>query len=124
VDTDDPIGPDNPLRQVIINTHSPTVVGAVEDEDLLVAEARQMADSKGAGRAVVFSWLSDTWRQKSSPETGTVARGVLGPYLNPLAYAEDEEDSGSGTGLGKAVRPQRVKDRQDLQNKSCARRCG
>ena len=115
VDPDDPIGLDNPLRQVIINTHSPTVVGAVEDEDLLVAEARQMPDSKGAGRAVAFSWLSDTWRQRSSPETPTVARGVLGPYLNPLAFAEDEEDSDSREELGKTLRPPRVKDRQDLQ---------
>ena len=65
-----------------------------------------MADSKGAGRAVAFSWLSDAWRQKSSPETPTVARGVLGPYLNPLAFAEDEEDSESSAELGKAIRPQ------------------
>jgi hypothetical protein len=103
------------LRQVIINTHSPTVVGAVADEDLLVAEGRQMADSKGAGRAVAFSWLSDTWRQKSSPEMATVARGVLGPYLNPLAFAGDEEDSDNSVELGKAIRPRRVKDRPDLQ---------
>lgn len=115
VDTDDPVGSDNPLRQVIINTHSPTVVGAVQDDDLLVAEARQMAKNQGTGRAVVFSWLSDTWRHRSSPETATVARGVLGPYLNPLAFAEDEKHSDDETELGKVIRPPRVKDRQDLQ---------
>ena len=74
-----------------------------------------MADSQGTSRAVAFSWLSDTWRHKSSPETATVARGVLGPYLNPLAFAADEEDSENSVELGKAIRPQRVKDRPDLQ---------
>lgn len=115
VDPDEPVGLDNPLRQVIVNTHSPAVVGAVADEDLLVAEAMETVNGKSRGRTVVFSWLPDTWRHKSSPETPTVARGVLGPYLNPLAFAEDEEDSDHRPVSGKATRPPRVKDRQDLQ---------
>ena len=39
--TDDPIGPDNPLRQVIINTHSPAVVSEVDDDSLLFAQLRE-----------------------------------------------------------------------------------
>ncbi len=39
-----------------------------------------------------------------------MARGVLGPYLNPLAFAEDEQDSDNRAELGKAVRPPRVKE--------------
>ncbi|MGD0818971.1 MAG: AAA family ATPase, partial [Methanomassiliicoccales archaeon] len=35
VDPQDPVGADNPLRQVIVNTHSPAVVGLVDDDDLL-----------------------------------------------------------------------------------------
>ncbi len=107
VDTDEPIGADNPLRQVIVNTHSPAVVGAVVDEDLLVAEATETLDEEGGGRAVVFSWLPNTWRQRSSSETPTVARGVLGPYLNPLAFAGSEEDSTGGPAFGKAPRAAR-----------------
>ena len=34
-DTDYPVGPDNPLRPVIVNTHSPSVVRQVLDENLL-----------------------------------------------------------------------------------------
>jgi predicted ATPase len=34
-DTEEPLGDDNPLRQVIINTHSPAVVGEVADDDIL-----------------------------------------------------------------------------------------
>jgi predicted ATPase len=32
VDVDEPVGKDNPLRQVIINTHSPVVVNQVNDD--------------------------------------------------------------------------------------------
>ena len=39
--TDDPIGPDNPLRQVIINTHSPAVVSEVDEDSLLFAQLHE-----------------------------------------------------------------------------------
>ncbi len=35
VDTEEPVGLDNPLRQIIVNTHSPSVVSQVLDDDLL-----------------------------------------------------------------------------------------
>jgi predicted ATPase len=38
VDIEEPVGPDNPLRQVIVNTHSPAVVAQVPEDSLLVAE--------------------------------------------------------------------------------------
>ena len=42
VDTQEPIGDENSLRQVIVNTHSPAVVGLVDDNDLLVAEPKEI----------------------------------------------------------------------------------
>lgn len=39
VDVELAVDDDNPLRQVIINTHSPSVVACVEDRSLLVAQA-------------------------------------------------------------------------------------
>ena len=77
VDTEEPVGPDNPLRQVIVNTHSPTVVGLVDGEDLLVAEPRQMKVDGKPCRAVGFSWLSDTWRHHAFPDTAPVPAGLL-----------------------------------------------
>ena len=35
IDTSNEIGVDNPLRQVIINTHSPAVVAQVPDDNCL-----------------------------------------------------------------------------------------
>ena len=37
-DTDSPVDEENPLRQVIINTHSPSVVLQTPEDSLLVAE--------------------------------------------------------------------------------------
>lgn len=101
-DTTMEVGPDNPLRQVIINTHSPAVVGQVKDEDLLVAEIK-------AG-GVYFSCLPDTWRAKKCG-TPTVSRGTLGAYLNPIGEVTEITDLNNGD----AKPRRRVIDRTDLQ---------
>ena len=103
VDTQMEVGSDNPLRQVIINTHSPAVVGQVADDDLLVAEL------KGGG--VYFSCLSDTWRDKKCG-TPTVSRGKLAAYLNPLGGTSNDDESFISH---KKTHRRRVIDRADLQ---------
>jgi predicted ATPase len=102
VDTTMEVGSDNPLRQVIVNTHSPSVVGQVADEDLLVAEIK-------AG-GVYFSCLPNTWRDKKCG-TPTVSRGMLAAYLNPVVGISET------AGLNaKGEKPRRrVIDRTDLQ---------
>ncbi len=113
------VGLDNPLRQVIVNTHSPTVVGLVDDADLLVAEPCEVSVNDHRCRAVTFSWLEGTWRQDMKPEERTLARGKLRFYLNPLAVAEDTEAELDEDAMKQQTRtrrtPRRVKDRRDLQ---------
>jgi predicted ATPase len=101
VDTNQPVGDDNPLPQVIVNTHSPSVVGLVDDEDLIVAEPREVIVDDTPCRAVGFSWLSKTWRERAFPDVRTVSKGALRAYLNPFAFSEPAPRS-------------RVKDRTDL----------
>ena len=101
VDTAEPVGDENPLRQVIVNTHSPAVVGLVGDEDLIVAEPREVVIHSKRCQGVGFSWLSGTWRHRAFPNVRTVSKGILRAYLNPFAFSEP------------ALRP-RVKDRTDL----------
>ena len=117
VDTEDPIGPDNPLRQVIINTHSPTVVGAVEDEDLLVAEARQMADSSGGAGGGVFLAFRHLAAEVVAGNGDRGARRA-GTIFESLAFAEDEEDSESKRSLGK-----RFGRRESKTGKTCKFSC-
>ncbi|MEO5361714.1 MAG: hypothetical protein H7843_14925 [Nitrospirota bacterium] len=44
-----PVEEGNPLRQVIINTHSPAVVAQVPDDSLQIAELRETIRDKLAG---------------------------------------------------------------------------
>lgn len=110
-DTTEAIGRGNPLRQVIVNTHSPAVVGLVEDADLLVAEPSEISVNGRRCRAVTFSWLEGTWRECYTPDKRPLSRGKLRYYLNPLGVFDSSEDN-----LQEEKQySRRVKDRDDLQ---------
>lgn len=84
MDTQYPVEPGNPLRQVIISTHSPSIVSRVPGDSLVVAELRNsMRDGKRFKRAH-FSGLSGTWRVGEGQRA--VALGELLKYLNPEGY--------------------------------------
>lgn len=117
VNVEDVVNQDNPLRQVIVNTHSPAVVGLVDDADLLVAEPKEAIVLGKRCRTVGFSWLDGTWRQRAEPEKRPLARGSLSAYLNPLAEANGmgrPRDASRKSASG-PPRTQPVKDRSDLQ---------
>jgi predicted ATPase len=117
-DTDYPVGPDNPLRQVIVNTHSPSVVRQVLDADLLVAVPHEYVTDGRRFRGVRFRPLPGTWRDKVD-SGASVSRGVLLDYLNPdadlgqdkqIVVLRGEHRNGRGT-----QKPVRVMDRPDMQ---------
>lgn len=86
----------NPLRQVIINTHSPSVVQKLSADDLIVCQQYRY---KGAAFSA-FGFLPETWRAKRQPDRQVVSLGTLLAYLN-----ESGEDSSSMT-VGKLLREQ------------------
>lgn len=74
-------GPDNPFRQVIINTHSPWVVRLVNPEDLLFATtARRTFGGGRTARSLVLRPLVDTWRATSTA-AAPVSKADILPYL-------------------------------------------
>ena len=73
--TDDPIGPDNPLRQVIINTHSPSVVSEVDDDSLLFAQLHESVRDGQRFQSVQFACLTDTWRTDGKEPAEEVTEG-------------------------------------------------
>ncbi|HYA40848.1 MAG TPA: AAA family ATPase [Syntrophobacteraceae bacterium] len=87
-DVDMPIGPDNPLRQVIANTHSPAVVSQVADDSLLFADLREVVRGNRRFKRVSFSCLPGTWRTNVPGEENTISRGKLLSYLNPVALED------------------------------------
>ena len=84
VDVTKPVATDNPLRQVIVNTHSPAVVHQVPPESLLIAETEQAIRDDKRFQKAVFRWLPDNWRSEASPEERAVMKGRLLHYLNPI----------------------------------------
>ncbi len=103
-----PVGSDNPLRQVIINTHSPSVVQLVPEDSLLIAELKEARSDSGVSyKRVVYNPLKGTWRTKiDKNQYQAVSLGQLLSYLLPASLPE--EDS-----LQPLVK--RVKDRSDIR---------
>jgi predicted ATPase len=95
VDVERPAGADNPLRQVLIATHSPGLV-SLSPEDSVVGVTPPGASVR---------WLSDTWRARVSPDHA-LSREELLPYVQPSGTPAPAPAPG--------VR-RRVVDREDLQ---------
>lgn len=110
VDPQEPDDPDNLTRQVIVNTHSPLVVGVVPEDSLVVAEMVSVDGRKfgAAGRVSTarFSALNDTWRVDKAG-AHPCSKGTVLKYLNPLHAMDKSERKKPGL--------RRVVDRKDLQ---------
>lgn len=80
VDPNDEPGRDNPLRQVIINTHSPAIVTLVRQDDLLMAST-EICDEGGSERpALTLRPMRGSWRAASNGST-PIGKADLIPYL-------------------------------------------
>lgn len=88
VDPQSAVGDDNPLRQVIVNTHSPKVVGEVlkegRAEDLVYLEEKSVAAGGQRGKAAVVRVPPKAWRARVQKDALPVGRGHLAPYLEAV----------------------------------------
>lgn len=108
-DTTEGVGVGNPLRQVIVNTHSPSVVQEVHEADLILARAGDFTTgSQHRVRAVQFGALEGTWRTtQADPPAPTLSKGSLLDYLV-------SESALGGDGVVEPARS-RVIDRADVR---------
>lgn len=88
-DADEPVDSTNPLRQVIINTHSPAVVMQVPLTSLLVADVVEDSDERGVFHRTAFAALAKTWRTKDEPASAALPPGKLLAYVDPVPRAPD-----------------------------------
>lgn len=125
-DVHSPVDVNNPLRQVIINTHSPAVVQQVPEDSLLVAELKEMIANQHRYKGVRFSCLPDTWRTNIENENvSIISMGKLLSYLNPVIdeQAIDEDDicdetlqnEQFKTSISKNISPKKVWEREDVR---------
>jgi predicted ATPase len=109
-DVHEPIGPDNPLRQVIVNTHSPAVVAQVPEDSLLLAETVRVLQEGKAFDKVSFNCLANTWRTLI-PGTHVVSKGKLLSYLASVSMKPFDDWIGTTS----EAAPRRVIDDPELQ---------
>jgi len=89
-DVDFPIDADNPLQQVIINTHSPGIVAHANPNDVLFADLRDPPSCPGKGpRAIVVKHYPETWRG-SFNDSVEIDPGRIVSYLVAAAPSDDD----------------------------------
>jgi len=115
VDADQPDDAANPLRQVIVNTHSPAVVAQIDDEDLLVAVPESVVLRGTSSMRPSFRWLENTWRSEVHPEIPAVSPGVVVSYLQPFELPEHEDMPDQPRRSRSRRRRTRVIDRAEMQ---------
>lgn len=86
VDVDSPIGEDNPLRQVIVSTHSPVLAGRVDREDCVFARVRYHGIGKNRVSGLNLVGLSGSWRAINSAEY--IADGDAIAYLQASGFID------------------------------------
>ncbi|MHC4617994.1 MAG: AAA family ATPase [Planctomycetota bacterium] len=117
-DPTEPVGLDNPLRQVIVNTHSPLVVQQVSEDSLLVAELKESFHENSRVKGACFSCLPNTWRIEKSPNPQSehiCPKGKLLDYLNPVPSAKYHDELQHVPPSRRRRTPRRVVDREDVQ---------
>jgi predicted ATPase len=93
VDPHETPGPDNPFRQVLINTHSPGVVQLVRPDDLLFADTAAFKTENGKiTRRLRLRPLAGTWRAEDTAEY--VTKADILPYLETPPGAQLTLDGG------------------------------
>jgi len=107
----------NPLRQVIINTHSPTVIQQVPDSALLIAEQKETVRGRIRFLRANFGYLPETWREEAAKASGealnTIQKADLLSYLSPIKVPE--MGAPAAKPLTTRARPRRVIEREDMQ---------
>lgn len=79
VDVEDEIGSGNPLRQVLVNTHSPHFVAEQNPEDLLLALPMSILRNGHEVRTVQLIPMAGTWRDAGDGYSGSKA--LITDYL-------------------------------------------
>lgn len=83
VDVSEAADDDNPLRQVIISTHSPVVAARAKSQELVFAETRDVpaASNRGLLRSLVLRPIAKTWRCNGD---APVALGEVMSFLDSV----------------------------------------
>lgn len=81
--TDEEPGEDNPMRQIIVSTHSPYFVQLQNPDDLVLAKERTINSESGNSlRTLQCLAISGSWRSKITP-VNAIGKVAIASYLKP-----------------------------------------
>ena len=95
VDAGEPVGPDNPLRQVIVNTHSPRLFEAVSADEIIYFEAVRRGRTGVAltePSAPPGQWRTAPRPDGSGPATPPLPPGLVRPYFGEAEYRSRQRE--------------------------------
>jgi predicted ATPase len=75
-------GEDNPLRQVVVNTHSPLVVENVGPEDLIYIDELKVSEETAQGTTAALRVPDKTWRAGAQENALRLGPGQLRSYFS------------------------------------------
>jgi predicted ATPase len=75
-------GEDNPLRQVVVNTHSPLVVENVGPQDLIYIDEQNVSGDTNLGTTAALRIPDKTWRAQVQENALRLGPGQLQSYLS------------------------------------------
>ena len=82
VDPQLPIGSDNPLRQVVVNTHSPVVIEHVDPRnELIYLDTKKVLEGRSWGQVTWVRVPPSSWRATGLPVSHQISAGQILPYL-------------------------------------------
>lgn len=90
VDPMEAVGADNPLRQVIINTHSPVVVENIAPKELVYLGSKSVVKENSPGRVVHPQLPPGSWRLEADKMASQMGQGDAAPYLRPITPSPGE----------------------------------
>jgi len=82
IDPSHPTGEDNPLRQVVVNTHSPLVVENVSPQDLIYLDELNVSEETAHGTTAALRIPARTWRAGAQENVLPLGPGQLRSYLS------------------------------------------
>lgn len=107
-DTEYEVDENNPLRQVIINSHSPLVVSTVSDDSLYLATEKEMyiPQANKKIKYTGFSALGCTWKTKHSL-VDTTSKGEILAYLESNSLANLEQTNNDNNAIITPIKKKR-----------------
>jgi predicted ATPase len=91
IDPNSAVDQNNPLRQVVINTHSPLVVKYIPIDDLVYLDQERFRANGSAGSVASVFVPPGTWRAENADKPARLVPGKMISYLGRGRPSENEQ---------------------------------